>query len=148
MEEGLNALIVNPSVIIGPGYWDENSGVVPAGPQRAEVLYERSQRLCGCSGRRPIPLTPAHGKPMLPGRAIHRLRCKPLLPGVLTMVAKHMNLPSVNVPPCSPALPGGSRRYGARFTGSKPEVTREMSVTTIGGLPVHRQRQDQEPAGF
>ena len=27
MEEGLNATIVNPSVILGPGYWNKNSGL-------------------------------------------------------------------------------------------------------------------------
>ncbi len=29
MEEGLPAVIVNPSVIIGPGFWDDNSGLFP-----------------------------------------------------------------------------------------------------------------------
>jgi nucleoside-diphosphate-sugar epimerase len=27
MEEGLNAVIVNPSFILGPGFWDDNSGL-------------------------------------------------------------------------------------------------------------------------
>ncbi len=27
MEEGLNAVIVNPSLILGPGFWDDNSGL-------------------------------------------------------------------------------------------------------------------------
>ena len=27
MEEGLNAVIINPSVILGPGFWDDNSGL-------------------------------------------------------------------------------------------------------------------------
>lgn len=29
MEEGLPAVIVNPSVILGPGFWDDNSGLFP-----------------------------------------------------------------------------------------------------------------------
>jgi nucleoside-diphosphate-sugar epimerase len=48
------------------------------------------------------------------------------------LVAKHMNkpAPSVNVPPLLTGLAWRIEAVRSALTGSKPEVTREMAVTT------------------
>ena len=130
MEEGLNALIVNPSVIIGPGYWDENSGLFRL-VHKGLKYYTKGVN--GYVDARDV------------ARAMHLLmenRCfgerfiasaaNLSYQEFFNLVAKHMNkpAPSVNVPPLLTGLAWRIEAVRSALTGSKPEVTREMAVTT------------------
>jgi len=50
IEEGLNAYIVNPSVILGPGFWDGgNSGLFSLVWKGLKYYTQGYQWLCGCA---------------------------------------------------------------------------------------------------
>jgi dihydroflavonol-4-reductase len=130
MEEGLNAVIVLPSVIIGPGYWQENSGLFRLVHQGLKYAtrgvngYVDARDVCramvllmenNCFGERFIASA---------GNFSYL--------EFFTMVARHMNkpAPSVIVPPLLTGLAWRVEALRCALTGSKPEVTREMAITT------------------
>jgi dihydroflavonol-4-reductase len=130
MEEGLNALIVNPSVIIGPGYWDENSGLFRL-VHKGLKYYTKGVN--GYVDARDV------------ARAMHLLMenncfgerfiasaANLSYQEFFKLMAKHMNkpAPSVNVPPLLTGIAWRIEAVRSALTGSKPEVTREMAVTT------------------
>ena len=50
-QEGIPVVIVNPGVIIGPGFWDTGSGVMfKKGMERPELPFPEDHRLCGSEG--------------------------------------------------------------------------------------------------
>ena len=130
MEEGLNAVIVNPSVIMGPGFWDDNSGLF-------RLVYEGlkyyTRGVNGYVDARDV----SKAMTSLMDRNIfgQRFICSAAnlsYQDFFTLIAKHLNkpAPSVNVPPAMTAVAWRVEALRAFLTGSKPEVTREMATTT------------------
>ena len=130
MEEGLHAVIVNPSVIVGPGYWEENSGLFRLVHQGLKYYTKgingyvdardvaRAMRLLmenNCFGERFIV-------------SAANLSYQEFF----NLIAKHMDkpAPSVNVPNILTRIAWRIEAVRSAVTGSKPEVTREMAVTT------------------
>jgi dihydroflavonol-4-reductase len=130
MEEGLNAVIINPSVILGPGFWQDNSGLfrlvwnglkyytrgvngyVDVRDVSKSMISLMDQNIFGerfiCSGE--------------------NLSYQEFF----TLVAKNFNkpAPSVHVPPAMTSVAWRVEAVRSFLTGSKPEVTREMATTT------------------
>ena len=130
MAEGLQALIVNPSVILGPGYWQDNSGLFRLVHEGLKY-YTR-----GVNGyvdardvaRAMIELTEGNhfGERFIV--SAENLSYQELF----TLMARYLDkpAPSVHVPP---ALTGIAWRVEALMSllmRRKPEVTREMATTT------------------
>lgn len=130
MQEGLQAVIIMPSVIIGPGYWEENSGLFRLVHQG---LNYATRGVNGYVDARDV------------ARAMHLLmenHCfgERFIASAanlsylefFTMIARHMNkpAPSVIVPPALTGLAWRVEAVRSALTGSKPEITREMAVTT------------------
>jgi len=130
MEEGLNAVIVNPSVIMGPGYWQDNSGLF-------RLVYEGlkyyTRGINGYVDARDV------------ARAMIRLMDGNIFgerfivsadnltyQEFFALVAKHMDkpAPSVNVPPALTGIAWRVEAVRSFLTRAKPEVTREMAITT------------------
>jgi nucleoside-diphosphate-sugar epimerase len=128
--EGLNALIVNPSVILGPGFWDDNSGLF-------RLVYEGLKYYTrGVNGyvdvrdvsRAMIGLMEqnAFGERFIV--SADNLSYEQLF----TLMARFLDrpAPSVNVPPEMTQIAWRVEALRCFFTRSKPEVTREMATTT------------------
>ncbi|MFZ4520867.1 MAG: NAD-dependent epimerase/dehydratase family protein [Bacteroidales bacterium] len=130
MEEGLNAVIINPSVIMGPGFWQDNSGLF-------RLVYEGlkyyTRGVNGYVDARDISKAMIG---LMDGNHFgERYICSA---GNLTyqeffsLIAKHLGkpAPAVNVPPAMTDIAWRVEAVRAFLTGSKPEVTREMATTT------------------
>ena len=147
MEEGLNALIVNPSVIIGPGYWEENSGLFRLVHQGLKY-YTRGVN--GYVDARDI----ARAMRLLMenrcfGERFVTSAANLTYQEFFTMVARHMNkpAPAVDVPAFLTGLAWRVEAVRSALTGSKPEVTREMAVTT-SQVYMYSNRKIRERLGF
>jgi dihydroflavonol-4-reductase len=130
MAEGLKALIVNPSVILGPGYWQDNSGLF-------RLVYEGLKYFTrGVNGyvdardvaRAMIELTEGghFGERFIVSS--ENLSYQQLF----SMMAKYLNkpAPSVDVPPALTGIAWRVEAIRSFLTRRKPEVTREMATTT------------------
>jgi nucleoside-diphosphate-sugar epimerase len=129
MEEGLKAVIVNPSVILGPGFWQDNSGLFRL---VWEGLKYYTRGVNGYVDVRDV------SKVMigLMDRDLfgQRYICSSeniSYQDFFTMIARSLNkpAPAVNVPTVLSALAWRAEAVRALLTGSKPEVTREMANT-------------------
>lgn len=130
MEEGLNAVIVNPSVIIGPGFWSDNSGLFRL---VWEGLKYYTRGVNGYVDARDV--TEAMIKLMDNNHFGQRYICSAdnvTYQEFFTMIAGNYGKPgpSVNVPNAMTAIAWRVEAVRTFFTGSKPEVTREMATTT------------------
>jgi nucleoside-diphosphate-sugar epimerase len=130
MEEGLNALIINPSVILGPGFWQDNSGLFRL---VNEGLKYYTRGVNGYVDVRDVSKTMTGL--MEAERFGERFICSAAnlsYQELFGMMARHMGkqAPSVNVPPVMTAVAWRVEAVRAFLTGSKPEVTREMATTT------------------
>jgi dihydroflavonol-4-reductase len=130
MEEGLNAVIVMPSVIIGPGFWEENSGLF-------RLVYQGLKYATrGVNGYVDVRDVTRAMVLLMENRCFgERFIASAANLSYLeffTMVAKHMNkpAPSVVVPPFLTGLAWRVEAVRSAVTRSKPEITREMAVTT------------------
>jgi dihydroflavonol-4-reductase len=130
MEEGLNAVIVNPSVILGPGFWNDNSGLFRLVWQG---LNYYTKGVNGYVDARDVSQAAISlmGKSIFGERFIissENLSYEQLF----TMMAKHLGKPApkINVPPLMTKLAWRVEWVRSAVTGSKPEVTREMAITT------------------
>jgi nucleoside-diphosphate-sugar epimerase len=129
MEEGLNAVIINPSVILGPGFWQDNSGLFRL---VWEGLKYYTHGVNGYVDVRDVS-TAMIG---LMDRDLfgQRYICSSeniSYQDFFTMIARSLNkpAPAVNVPMVLSALAWRAEAVRALLTGSKPEVTREMANT-------------------
>ncbi len=130
MEEGLNAVIINPSVILGPGFWDDNSGLF-------RLVYEGlkyyTRGVNGYVDARDISRAMIG---LMSGNHFgQRYICSAAnlsYQDFFTLIAEHLNksAPSVNVSPAMTSIAWRLETVRASLTGSKPEVTREMATTT------------------
>ncbi|MCK9203749.1 MAG: NAD-dependent epimerase/dehydratase family protein [Bacteroidales bacterium] len=130
MEEGLKAVIINPSVILGPGFWNDNSGLFRL---VWEGLKYYTQGVNGYVDVRDIvkAMTGLMDNNIFGQRFIcssENVSYKDFF----TMIAKYLHkpAPSVNVPMALTSLAWRVETIRAFLTGSKPEVTREMAITT------------------
>jgi dihydroflavonol-4-reductase len=130
MEEGLNAVVVNPSVILGPGFWDDNSGLFRLVWQGLKY-YTR-----GVNGYVDVKdvvraMILVMEKNLFNERYIissENISYQELF----ALMAKHLDkpAPAVNVPAVMTQVAWRVEALRSFLTGSKPEVTREMATTT------------------
>lgn len=130
MEEGLNALIINPSVILGPGFWQDNSGLF-------RLVWEGLKYYTrGVNGYVDVrDITKAMIGLMDGNQFGQRFICSAAnlsYQDLFTHMATHLGkpAPTVNVPAAMTAVAWRVEAVRALLTGSKPEVTREMAITT------------------
>ena len=127
--EGLNAVIVNPSVILGPGFWQDNSGLF-------RLVYEGLKYYTrGVNGYVDV-------------RDISRIMIELMerqvfgerfivstqnlsYQQVFAMIAKYLEkpAPAIHVHPSLSQIAWRVEAIRSFLTGSKPEVTREMATT-------------------
>jgi nucleoside-diphosphate-sugar epimerase len=130
MEEGLHAVIINPSVILGPGFWQDNSGLFRL---VHEGLKYYTRGVNGYVDARDISL--AMMALMDRNMFGQRYICSAAnlsYQDFFGLVARHMGkpAPSVNVPPSMTSIAWRIEAIRSLLTGSKPEITREMAITT------------------
>ena len=129
MEEGLNAVIVQPSVILGPGYWNGNSGLFRLvrnglkyythGVNGYVDVFDVVRSMMGVmeknlSGQRFIVSS-------------ENLSYQQLF----ILIARHLGkpAPSVNVPPFLGKIAWRAEAVRSFLTGSQTELTKEMALT-------------------
>ena len=130
MEEGLNAVIINPSVILGPGYWDDNSGLFRL---VWKGLKYYTPGINGFVDVRDVAkaMTEAMKGDHFNERFIvssENISYQQLF----TLMAKYLNkpAPTVNVPSVISNIVWRIEAARSFLTGSTPELTREMATTT------------------
>jgi nucleoside-diphosphate-sugar epimerase len=130
MEEGLNAVIINPSVILGPGFWQDNSGLFRL---VWEGLKYYTPGMNGYADARDISKAMIG---LMDGNHFgQRFICSAENLSYLelfSMIAKHLgkNAPTVNVPPAMTSIAWRVEAVRAFLTRSNPEITREIAITT------------------
>jgi nucleoside-diphosphate-sugar epimerase len=129
MEEGLNAVIINPSVILGPGYWHENSGLFRL---VSEGLRFYTRGMNGYVDVRDV--SRAMIALMAGGHFGGRFICSAANVSYLDLfstMAKYLGkpAPTILVPPALSSIAWRLEAIRAFVTGSKPEITREMATT-------------------
>ena len=130
MEEGLNAVIINPSVILAPGFWQDNSGLF-------RLVYEGlkyyKRGVNGYVDARDISKAMIG---LMDGNHFGgRYICSAAnlsYQDFFALIAKHLSkpAPAINVPNAMTSIAWRVEAVRAFLTGSKPEVTREMAITT------------------
>ena len=130
MEEGLNAVIINPSVILGPGFWQDNSGLFRL---VWEGLKYYTRGVNGYVDARDISM--AMIRLMDENHFGQRFICSAenrSYQELFSLMAKYLGKPSpsVNVPPALTSIAWRLEAVRAFITRSKPEVTRELATTT------------------
>jgi dihydroflavonol-4-reductase len=129
IEEGLNAVIVNPSVIMGPGFWQDNSGLFR---MVWEGLKYYTRGVNGYVDARDISKAMIG---LMDGNHFgQRFICSAenmSYQDFFGLIAKHMGKPAplVNVPPAMTSLAWRVEAVRSFFTASNPEITREMATT-------------------
>lgn len=129
MEEGLNALIVNPSVILGPGFWEDNSGLFRLVHQGLKYYTK------GVSGYVDVRDCALAMILLMDGNHFGQrfiLSSENLTyQDLFALIAKHLQkpAPSIHVPPLLSGIAWRIEAVRSFLTGSKPEVTKEMAVT-------------------
>jgi dihydroflavonol-4-reductase len=130
MEEGLNAVIINPSVILGPGFWEDNSGFFKLAWKGLKYF---TRGINGFVDVRDVTraMVLVMEKDLFNQRFIvssenlsyHQ---------VFTMIAKYLDkpAPSVNVPPFITNIAWRLEAIRSAITRSVPVVTKEMANTT------------------
>ena len=129
MEEGLNAVIINPSVILGPGFWNNNSRLFR---MVWEGLKYYTRGVNGYVDVRDV----SKSMISLMDRNIsgERFICSAenlSYQNFFTLIAKYLNKPAPSVY-VTPALTAVARRLEtarAFVTGSRSKITREMAIT-------------------
>ena len=130
MEEGLNAVIVNPSVILGPGFWEDNSGFFSL-VWKGLRYYPRG--INGFVDVRDVAraMVVVMEKNLFNQRFIvsaNNLSYQQ----VFTLIAKQLDkpAPSILVPPVLTHMAWRFEAVRSALTGSVPEVTKEMANTS------------------
>jgi len=129
MEEGLNAVIINPSVILGPGFWQDNSGLFR---MVAEGLKFYTHGVNGYVDVRDISsamISLMEGNYF--GRRYICSAANLTYQEFFSLIAKYLGKPepSINIPPVLTFLAWRAEVVRAFITRSKPMVTREMATT-------------------
>ena len=129
MEEGLTAVIVNPSVIVGPGYWDGNSGLFRL---VNKGLKYATRGINGYVDVRDL----AKIMTLLMERECFGERFVVSAANVsyldyFSLIAKSLNkpAPTIIVPPFLTGIAWRLDAVRSAISRTKPEITREMAVT-------------------
>ena len=129
IEEGLNALIINPSVILGPGFWQENSGLFRLVKEGLKFYTK------GVNGYVDVrDVTTAMTGLMNGNNFGQRFICSAAnlsYQELFGLMAKHLGkpAPSINVPPALASVAWRVEAVKAFLLGKKPEITRETAGT-------------------
>ena len=129
VQEGLNAVIVNPSVILGPGFWNDNSGLFRLVWEGLK-FYTR-----GVNGYVDVnDVTRAMIMLMDQNRFNERYIVSSeniTYQQLFVWMAKYLDKPAprINIPPIMTQIAWRTEALRALFTGSLPDITREMAVT-------------------
>jgi len=130
IEEGLNAVIVNPSVILGGGFWDCNSGLFRL---VHEGLKYYTLGINGFVDVRDVTkaMIELMDKNLFGERFIvssENLTYQQLF----SLMARYLNkpAPSVYIPSFLTKIAWRIEALRSLLTGSRPEVTKEMAITT------------------
>ena len=131
MEEGLNAYIVNPSVILGPGFWDGGNSGLFSLVWKGLKYYTR-----GINGYIDVrDLSKAMRMLMESDISGERFivsseNCS--YQQVFEYMAKHLGKPApkINVPPALTDIAWRVEAVRSFIMRTKPEVTKEMATTT------------------
>lgn len=130
MEEGLHAVIVNPSVILAPGFWEDNSGLFRL---VHDGLNYYTRGMNGYVDVRDVSNAMIHlmeqnffGQRFIVSAANLSYR------ELFSLMAKYLQkpAPSIHVPPFLTSVAWRVEAVRSFLTRSKPEVTREMATTT------------------
>ena len=124
MEEGLNAVIVNPSVILGPGFWNDNSGLF-------RLVWEGLKYYTkGINGYVDVKDV-ARAMILVMEKELFNERFVVSSENIsylelFTLMAMNLDkpVPTINVPPLLSHLAWRVEALRSLFTGSTPEVTR------------------------
>ena len=131
MEEGLNAVVINPSVILGPGFWNDNSGLF-------RLVWEGLKFYTkGINGYVDVKdvvkvMIMIMEKNLFNERFIvssENISYQRLF----TLMARNLDEPepTINVPPLLNHIAWRVEAVRSFITGSKPEITKEMATTTL-----------------
>jgi dihydroflavonol-4-reductase len=130
IEEGLNAFIVNPSVILGPGFWEDNSGLFRLVYQGLKYY---TQGVNGYVDVRDVVKamillmeSDASGERFI----VSADNCS--YQQIFGWMARYLGkpAPSINVPPLMTKIAWRFEAVRSVFLRRRPEVTREMAITT------------------
>jgi dihydroflavonol-4-reductase len=130
MEEGLNAVIVNPSVIIGPGFWDSTSGLFTL-VYKGLKYYPK-----GMNGYADVKDIVASMVRLMDGNISNErfiLNSENIsYRQIFNWMAAYLNkpVPSVYVSPALSELAWRIEAVRSFIMRSVPELTRDMAVTT------------------
>ncbi|MFH1296934.1 MAG: NAD-dependent epimerase/dehydratase family protein [Bacteroidota bacterium] len=138
--EGLHAVIINPSVILGPGFWEDNSGLFRLVYQGLKYY---TKGVNGYVDARDV------------ARAMIELMEQELFgerfivsaenlsyQQLFTLMAKYLEkpAPSFQVPPALSHIAWRVEALRSFITRSKPEVTREMATTSVQNYTYSNQK--------
>lgn len=131
MEEGLNAVVVNPSVILGPGFWNDNSGLFRL-VWNGLKFYTK-----GINGFVDVKDVV---KAMILLMEIGLFNERFIVSSENVSYRQLFNLiainlgkpqPAINIPPVLSHIAWRAEAVRSFFTGSKPELSKEMATTAI-----------------
>jgi dihydroflavonol-4-reductase len=131
IEEGLNAVIVNPSVILGPGFWNGNSSLF-------RMVWDGLKfHTSGINGYVDV-------------NDVAKIMVRLMNDGIFgqrfilssenityrqffSMVSKHLGKPepSINVSPWMSHVAWRAEAFRGMIRGRKPEITREIATTAV-----------------
>ena len=147
MEEGLNAVVVNPSVILGPGFWDDNSGFFRLVWEGLRYYTKGSN---GFVDVRDVAkaMVLVMEKNLFNERFIvssENISYRELF----NLIAKYLGKPqpSVHVPPLLGHFAWRLEKARSLLAGSKPLLTKEMA-TTISQHYIFSNEKIRKISGF
>jgi len=129
MEEGLNAVIVNPSVILGPGFWDGNSGLFTL-LQKGLKYYPK-----GLNGYVDVKDVVKSMILLMDGNIVNErfiINSENVsYRQLFTWIAEHLRkpAPSIYVSPALSQLAWRIEAVRSFITHSRPNLTKEMAIT-------------------
>lgn len=130
MEEGLNAVIVNPSVILGPGFWETNSGLFRISHQGLKYYT------LGVNGFVDVRDVALAMRLVMEANVMNQRFIvssdNVSYQMIFNWMAKYFNkpVPSIHVSPLMSNIAWRVEAIRSFITGSLPEITKEMANTT------------------
>jgi dihydroflavonol-4-reductase len=131
MEEGLNAVIVNPSVILGPGFWDGNSSLFRLVWDGLKFYTNGINGYVDVNDVTKIMVRLMNDnifgqRFILSSENITYRR-------FFTLVSKHLGkpAPTIKVSPWMSHLAWRAEAFRSMIMGRKPDITREIATTAV-----------------
>jgi len=130
MAEGLNGLIVNPSVILGPGFWgDGNSGFFTLVWEGLKYYTTGMNGFVDVRDVSQIMIRMMESS--VSGERFILSSENRTYQEIFRLIAQYLgkSAPSVNIPPWLSGIAWRAEAIRCLFAGGKPSVTREMAVS-------------------